>query len=134
MDTLLTNLITYFTNLVAYNWGLLVIAAVAVFYFVTHRKVAIAYAVSRIKTGMLAAEKAAETLVLTNGQAKLAWVVDKGYDYLPAAVRLFVSKPLFAALIQREFNVAVAWAEKHIQPVQPVQPVVAPGVSTDIPV
>jgi hypothetical protein len=108
-------MLTYITNLAVQYWGLAVVAGVAVIYVIGHRKASVAFAVAHIKTFMIAAEKRAEALVLTTGQAKLAWVIDKAYDLLPGVVRLVVSKPAFAALVQYEYDVAVSWAEKHVQ-------------------
>lgn len=108
--------------ILANYWGIGAVILVGFAYFITHKKVAIAYAKKRIGALMLAAEKGAEQLVLDNGQDKLDWVLDKGYDYMPAAVRLFISKPLFKEIIQELFNEAKSLVESHKQ-VVPTQPV-----------
>lgn len=95
-------------------WGLLVAFVVGAGYIATHYSASIAYAKKRAVALMLAAEKRAEELILTDGPAKFAWVVDKGYDYLPAAVRIIVSKPLFKTIVQAVFDEAIAVAGAHV--------------------
>jgi hypothetical protein len=105
------------------NWGIIVAFVIGVIYVITHYKTSVAYARKKAVSLMLAAEKKAEDLLLTDGPAKFAWVVDKGYDLLPAAVRLFVSKPLFKTIVQALFDEAVAFAQAHrVQPAQQPQP------------
>lgn len=99
----------YYDILTQY-WGLAVAFVIGAAYVATHRTTALAYAKKRAIALMLTAEKRAEALILADGPAKFAWVVDKGYDMLPAAVRLFVSKPLFKTIVQALFDEAVALA------------------------
>jgi hypothetical protein len=102
-----------FIDLVSQYWGVGAVAVGAGIYFVTHKSIAISYAKTKISKLMLAAEKAAEQLVLNTGSEKFDWVVDKGYDLLPSAVRIFISKPLFKSLVQELFDEAKAFALKH---------------------
>jgi hypothetical protein len=104
-----------FIDLLIQYWGVGAVAIAGVGYFITHKKVAVAYAKKTIGALMLAAEKAAEEFVLNDGLAKFTWVVEKGYDYLPSAVRMFVSKPLFAKLVQALFDEAKQIIESHKQ-------------------
>jgi hypothetical protein len=121
----------FIENLFVQYWGIAALAVLGVAYFVTHKKIALAYAKRKISSLMLAAEKGAEDLVLSNGQAKLQWVVDKGYDIMPSAVRLFISKPLFTTLVQILFNEAKGLVESHkkAQPAVASVAVVAPITS-----
>lgn len=100
-------------DLVSQYWGYGATAVVALGYYFTHRTTAIAYAKSKIKLLMLSAEKYSEKLVLDNGQAKFNWVVDKGYNMLPAPVRMFVSYAMFKEIAQSLFDEAIAFAKAH---------------------
>jgi hypothetical protein len=94
-------------------WGFGATAVGALGYYFTHKASATAFAKSKIKLLMLSAEKYAEQLALDNGQAKFNWVVDKGYNMLPAPVRMFVSYPMFKQITQTLFDEAIAFAKSH---------------------
>lgn len=94
-----------------WQYGLTVVGALS--YYFTHRASATAYAKSKIKLLMLSAEKYAEQLMLDNGQAKFNWVVDKGYNMLPAPVRMFVSYAMFKAVAQSLFDDAISFAKAN---------------------
>ena len=53
---------------------------------------------------MFTVEKNAESLILKTGADKFDMVVTKGYELLPAQVRLFVSKELFKTLAQKIYD------------------------------
>ncbi len=117
-----------FYGFLAANWALIVTAVVSIGWVVMHRKTAVNYAKTHARIFMLAAEKRAETLLLENGAAKFAWVVDRGYDILPAMVRIFISKPAFRAIVQALFDEAIKLAASHGVTVP--APVVAPSTPT----
>lgn len=102
-----------FTEIIANYWGIGVAVVIGGGWAVTHKKAALAFTKSKIKTLMLAAEKGAEDFVLENGPAKLEWVVEKGYVVLPPLVKLFVSKDLFRILVQSLFDEAKEYIEAH---------------------
>ncbi|RPK20042.1 MULTISPECIES: hypothetical protein [Paenibacillus] len=94
-------------------WGILAVIVGGGVYFFTHKQVAMSFAKKQIQQLMLAAEKGAESLVLENGDAKLQFVVDKVYDILPPAVKLFVSKQVLTMLVQSLFDEVKEIIEAH---------------------
>jgi len=73
-------------------WGLILFVIGFVVFLVSQGK---AKATKIILSLMLRAEKEAEGLVLQNGDQKLNFVVDKGYQLLPRTVRLFITYTMF---------------------------------------
>jgi hypothetical protein len=100
-------------DLVTQYWGVGVVVIGGGIYFATHKKIAMNFAKSTIKSLMLAAEKGAEQLILENGPAKLEWVVEKGYAMMPPIVKPFISKDLFRVLVQSLFDEAKDLIEKN---------------------
>jgi len=58
---------------------------------------------------MLRLEKEAETLALNTGDEKLEFMMDKGYQLLPASVRLFVPQATFNGLVKSLYDKAKAY-------------------------
>lgn len=94
-------------------WGIIALVVMAALYVPTHYKASLSFTRKVALQFIFAAEKRAEELLLSTGQQKLDWVVDKGYDLMPAAVRIVVSKPLFRIIVQQVFDMAVSFAKKH---------------------
>jgi hypothetical protein len=105
-------------------WGLIVCFLAGVIYVLTHRQASLTFAKKRAIELMFYVEKQAESMALEQGKDKLKWVTENGYDLLPAAVRVFVSKPMFQIIVQEVFDTIIGLAEKHRidSPVEPVQP------------
>jgi hypothetical protein len=111
-------------SILSQYWGIIAVVVVGVVYFFTHRKVALSFAKGKILSFMLAAEKQAEALLLKDGESKKQWVIET-YNFLPTAVKLFVSKPLFAGLVQIIYDAAIGLAKQHavVAPSSVTQPV-----------
>ncbi|MFC0213756.1 hypothetical protein ACFFK0_15090 [Paenibacillus chartarius] len=88
-----------------------------VLYLILHRGIAMSQAKKTAMTLMLGAEKRAEQLILITGQDKFNWVVDKGYDMMPAALRMFISKPAFRTIVQDLFDNTVRMAKQYVEEV-----------------
>jgi hypothetical protein len=113
-------------------WGIILVVVLAALYAVFHYKQSYEFAKKVAIKFIFIAEKKAEDFLLTNGPAKLAWVVDKGYDLMPAGVRLIISKPLFKMIVQQLFDAAVELAKEHqIQQPDPPQPAPQPPQPAD---
>jgi hypothetical protein len=102
-------------TLITDYWGLLGSFAFGVLYLVMHRGLAMSQAKKTAMTLMLAAEKKAEQLILITGQDKFNWVIDKGYDLMPAALRIFIGKPAFRMIVQELFDGTVRTAKQYIE-------------------
>lgn len=102
-----------FIELVNDYWGIGAVILGGLGYFFTHKKASIAYAKKVASDAILSAERKAEDLALNTGEEKFSWVVDKGYSYLPPIVKTFVSKELFAVLVQAVFDKAKKFAKDH---------------------
>jgi hypothetical protein len=100
-------------DILSQYWGIIVFLVGATMYVLTHKKIAKSYAKKKIASLMLSAEKGAEKLILENGQEKFDWVVDKGYDLMPSAVRVFIGKPLFKIIAQKLYDDAKVFIELH---------------------
>lgn len=98
---------------VIHYWAIVLIILAAAIYVPLHYRQSLEFAKKVAIKFIFVAEKKAETFLLTNGPAKLAWVVDKGYDLMPAPVRLIVSKPLFKVIVQQIYDAAVEVAKEH---------------------
>jgi hypothetical protein len=96
---------TFLTNW----WGLVGVAVALVVGLIFYRKATI----EMIKTLIFVAEEKARHGILTTGAEKKAWVIENGYQYLPAAVKTFISKQMFGILVQYVFDQLVKWAEKN---------------------
>ena len=91
-------------------WGILgVLVILVITYFVYGFEVAKGHVVKLI---FIAEEKAREKCLET-GRQKFEWVVENGYTYLPTALKLFITKELFAAIVQSVFDKVVDWAESQ---------------------
>jgi hypothetical protein len=103
-----------FQQILNQYWGIIAAFIIGVVYVLTHRQWAVSYAKTLIPKLMLAAEKKCEELLLKDGAEKKDWVVSTGYDLLPSAVRMIVSKPFFSFLVQQLFDEAIAFAKAHL--------------------
>ena len=65
----------------------------------------------RIRELIFLAEEHARKEALKTGQEKFEWVKEQGYQYLPATLKLFLSKELFGLLVQAVFDKLIGWAE-----------------------
>ncbi len=89
-------------------WGIIgVVVLLVITYFVYGFEVAKGHVVKLI---FVAEEKAREKCLVT-GREKFDWVVHNGYPYLPNALKIFITKELFAAIVQSVFDKMVGWAE-----------------------
>lgn len=102
-------------QLLADNWRLIAAFIGGVLYLLTHRGLAMSQARKTAMTLMLAAEKRAEQLILVTGQDKFDWVIDKGYDLMPAALRMFIGKPAFRSIVQDLFDGTVRMAKQYVE-------------------
>lgn len=102
-------------RLLADFWGLIGMFIVGVLYIIMHRGIAMSQAKKTAMTLMLGAEKRAEQLLLVTGQDKFNWVIDKGYDLLPAAPRMFISKPAFRNIVQELFDGTVRMTQSYFR-------------------
>ncbi|TGE36900.1 hypothetical protein E4K67_17535 [Desulfosporosinus fructosivorans] len=84
MDVFLSYLQSY--------WGIILFALCFIIYLISQGKTK---ATQIILSLMLRAEKEAEDLMLKNGDQKFIFVVDRGYQLLPANVRLFITHKMF---------------------------------------
>lgn len=84
MDIVLSGLQAY--------WGLIIFVIGFVVFLVSQGK---AKATKIILSLMLQAEKQAEALVLEVGDQKFSFVVSKGYELLPRAVRMVMTYSMF---------------------------------------
>lgn len=96
-------------------WGFAAVFVAGILYMIIHRGAAVSQAKKTAMTLMLGAEKRAEHLLLVTGQDKFNWVVDKGYDILPAALRMFISKPAFRNIVQELFDGSVQMAKQYVK-------------------
>ncbi len=90
-------------------WGILAIVLAAGGYAVYDYEAFRAKVVNLI---FIAEEKAREKCLET-GRDKMDWVIQNGYPYLPAWLKLFISDSAFRVLIQAIFDGLVDWAEKN---------------------
>jgi hypothetical protein len=84
-----------------------------VIYIVAHRQTVFAYARKRAAMLMLSAENGAEDLLLNSGSQKMDWVVQRAYQRMPAAVRLFVGIDEFRKIAQGINDEAKLLLEQH---------------------
>lgn len=98
MDTLLTQVSGFFG---AY-WGMVLVAVVFAVYAVFQR----GQAKQIILSLMLRVEKEAEALALATGDAKFAFVVEKGWELLPTGAKVFLPKVLFIELARTLYEQA----------------------------
>lgn len=90
-------------SLLGQYWGIVTIVVAGLLYFgvdKTARKTAIKFAEKKAMTLMFGIEKKCEDFALQSGKDKFDWVVEKGYDLLPAPVRLIISPALFKTIVQ----------------------------------
>jgi hypothetical protein len=100
-------------NFISQYWGLISMFLGGVVYVATHYTWAKSFAKKKAIQLMFSAEARAEELALSLGAEKFSWVVDQGYNLLPAPVRVFISKPLFSTVVQSLFDEAIAFAKAH---------------------
>ena len=93
-------------------WGLIVVAVVAAGYAVFRWEHAKTVAAAL----MIRAEKEARARALATGEAKLVWVAETSYPYLPGVVRIVVSPMLWKKIVQALWDAAKRWAEKQPVP------------------
>lgn len=62
---------------------------------------------------MLQVEKNAETLALTTGDEKFQFVVDNGYQALPAVVKTVVTKEVFQTLARNLYDSAKSYLTQN---------------------
>jgi hypothetical protein len=67
----------------------------------------------RIKVLIWQAEEQARLQAIKGGREKLAWVVNNGYQYLPAWLRLVLSEMAFQALVQSVFDSMEKWVTER---------------------
>ncbi|KIL36267.1 hypothetical protein SD70_31770 [Gordoniibacillus kamchatkensis] len=101
-------------QLLSDNWRLIAGFAAGVLYVAAHRGIALSQAKKMAMTLMLGAEKRAEQLILVTGQDKFNWVIDKGYDLMPAWLRMFIGKPAFRKIVQELFDNTVRIAKQYV--------------------
>lgn len=102
MNTLISLLQSY--------WGIIVVTLCFVIYAVFQREQA-----KKIILGlMLQLEKEAETLVLSTGDAKFQFLVDKGYQLLPQGARVFITPAMFTSLAQSLYDGAKKYLAGYI--------------------
>ncbi len=89
-------------------WGIIgVVVMLVICYFVYGLEATKGH----VKDLIFLAEKKAREKCLETGKEKFEWVVEHGYSYLPSGLKLFISKDLFAAIVQAVFDKMVDWAE-----------------------
>ncbi|HBV85749.1 MAG TPA: hypothetical protein DEF42_03620 [Desulfosporosinus sp.] len=76
-------------------WGIILFALCFVIYLITQGR---SKAKQIILSLMLRAEKEAEALLLKNEDQKFMFVVDYGYQLLPARVKLFITYKMFTEM------------------------------------
>jgi len=84
VDVLVSNIQSY--------WGLILFVICFIIYLVMQGR---SKATQIILSLMLQAEKEAEGLMLKTGDDKFMFVVDRGYQLLPANVRMFITYTMF---------------------------------------
>lgn len=62
---------------------------------------------------MLYVEKNAETLLLTNGEAKHEWVVAKTYPLLPVWIKGFITEDRYHVIVEAIFQKLIALGEQR---------------------
>jgi len=90
-------------------WG--IIGVVVLFGIELYREREVA--VKRIRDLMFLAEEKGRKHILKTGEEKFNWVLDNGYAYMPPILKTFVSKDLFAALVQSVYDQIMKWADEH---------------------
>lgn len=87
-------------------WGLLALVVIFVL------KLIFDYSATtrRIRELIFLAEEHARKQVLNTGAEKFEWVKTHGYEYLPPALKLFLSQELFGLLVQAIFDKLTEWA------------------------
>ena len=87
-------------------WGIIGIVILFLVELYFEREVA----VKRIRDLIFLAEEKGRKGVLKTGEQKFDWVLENGYDLLPPVLHLFLSRVLFAALVQAVFDKIMDWA------------------------
>lgn len=108
------------------NLKLIVSFLLGIMYTLFHFRCVVVAAKKRASIAILAAEKNADTLLLTNEKLKMDWIREKGYSRLPALLKLFVSKITFNAIILDVYKTALDFVEMH-------QPELPPGAASPEP-
>lgn len=91
-------------------WGILGAVIILVLtYFIYGFETAKSHVVKLI----FIAEEQAREKCLETGRQKFDWVLENGYLYLPNPLKLFITKELFAAIVQSIFDKIVDWAESQ---------------------
>ncbi len=88
-------------------WGLIGFAIIVVLKFVYDRK----NMVEKIVELIFLAEEKAKKHVLKTGEEKFQWVIENGYQYLPTALKPFISREFYAVIVQAVFDRIVKWAK-----------------------
>jgi|GEM_PF-2553599 len=114
----------FFIALLIPYWGLITVVLGFVVYGLFQRE----NAKKIILSLMLRLEKEAESLALETGDAKLQFMLDKGYQLLPAGVRMFISESTFDELATSLYNKAKSYL--IVQKVSQIIPVSNANVDT----
>jgi hypothetical protein len=102
-------------------WKFIVSFLMGIAYTLFHFRCVVIAAKKRASIAILAAEKNAGTLMLTDEKLMMDWISENGYRRLPAILKLFVSRITFNAIILDVYKTAVDFVEKP-QPQSQPQP------------
>jgi len=88
-------------------WGIIIVLIGYAILFIFQRKTA-----EKLLLGlMLQVEKSAEALTLQTGDEKFKYVCDKGYELMPSATKLLISKGVFINLAMQVYDKAKSYLE-----------------------
>jgi len=65
-----------------------------------------------VRDWIFLAEERATEYALEHGKQKKQWVIEHGYKYLPAWMKLVVGKRMFGMLVQNIFDKIKKWLQK----------------------
>jgi len=86
-------------------WGIIIVLIGYAILFIFQRKTA-----EKLLLGlMLQVEKSAEALALQTGDEKFKYVCDKGYELMPSATKLLISKGVFINLAMQAYDKAKSY-------------------------
>lgn len=86
-------------------WGIIIVLIGYATLFIFQRKTA-----EKLLLGlMLQVEKSAEALALQTGDEKFKYVCDKGYELMPSAAKLLISKGVFINLAMQVYDKAKSY-------------------------
>ena len=93
-------------------WGLIALAVIFLIKLLVDYEVT----VKMIRDLIFTAEEHARHEAIKTAEEKFAWVVEHGYYFMPKVLRAFISKELFAKLVQAIFDGIMDWTkEKHLR-------------------